>query len=79
MRRYQAVGKFELEKNVLVMRRIHVRLKLKAEGSDRETAPRVHGMIVDKCPVYRSLKAAMAMTTEADSRDRRFCSGIARV
>jgi len=24
----------------------------------------VHGIFADKCPVYRSLKAAIAMTTE---------------
>ena len=52
------------EENVLVIRRTHVRLKLKAEESDRKTATRIHGIFVDKCPVYRSLKAAMAMTTE---------------
>jgi uncharacterized OsmC-like protein len=49
---------------VLVIRRIHVRLKLRAEESDWETATRVHGIFVDKCPVYRSLKAAIVMTTE---------------
>ena len=32
--------------------------------SDWETATRVHGIFADKCPVYRSLKAAIAMTTE---------------
>ena len=58
------MGEIELEENVLVIRRIHVRLKLKAEESDWETATRVHGIFADKCPVYRSLKAAIAMTTE---------------
>jgi hypothetical protein len=59
-----AVGEIELEDNVLVIRRIHVRLRLKADEPVRETATRVHGFFVDKCPVYRSLKAAIAMTTE---------------
>jgi uncharacterized OsmC-like protein len=58
------VGEIELEDNVLVIRRIHVRFNLKAEESDWETANRVHGIFADKCPVYRSLKAAIAMTTE---------------
>ena len=58
------MGEIELEENVLVIRRIHVRLKLKAEESNWETATRVHGIFADKCPVYRSLKAAIAMTTE---------------
>jgi uncharacterized OsmC-like protein len=60
----EAVGEIELEDNVLVIRRIHVRLKLKAEESHWETANRVHGIFADKCPIYRSLKAAIAMTTE---------------
>jgi uncharacterized OsmC-like protein len=41
-----------------------VRLRLKAGEAHRETANRVHGIFADKCPVYRSLKAAIAMTTE---------------
>jgi hypothetical protein len=32
-----------------------------------EPATRVHGIFADKCPVYRSLKAAIAMTTELTS------------
>jgi len=34
----EAVGEVELDDNVLVIRRIHVVLKLKAEESHRETA-----------------------------------------
>jgi uncharacterized OsmC-like protein len=58
------VGEVELEDNVLVIRRIHVRLKLRAPETHWETANRVHGFFADKCPVFRSLKAAIAMTTE---------------
>ncbi len=54
----------ELEDNVLVIRRIHVRLILKAEESHWETARRVHGFFADKCPVYRTLKDAIQTTTE---------------
>ena len=60
----ETVGEVELEDNVLVIRRIHVVLKLKAEESHRETASRVHGFYADKCPVYRTLKPAIAITTE---------------
>ena len=60
----EAVGEIELEENVLVIRRIHVRMRLRAEEAHRKTATRVHGIFADKCPVYRSLKAAIAMTTE---------------
>jgi uncharacterized OsmC-like protein len=60
----ETVGEVELEDNVLVIRRIHVVLKLKAEDSHRETALRVHGFYADKCPIYRTLKPAIAITTE---------------
>ena len=60
----EAVGEVELEDNVLVIRRIHVKLKLKALETHRETATRVHGLYADRCPVYRTLKPAIAITTE---------------
>jgi uncharacterized OsmC-like protein len=60
----EAVGEVELEENVLVIKRIHVRMRLKAEEPHSETATRVHRMYADRCPVYRSLKAAIAITTE---------------
>ena len=60
----ETVGEVELEDHVLVIRRIHVVLKLKTEESQRETAIRVHGFYADKCPVYRTLKPAIAITTE---------------
>jgi len=60
----EAVGEVELDDGVLVIRRIHVVLKLKAEESQRETAQRVHGFFADRCPVYRTLKPAIAITTE---------------
>jgi uncharacterized OsmC-like protein len=60
----EAAGEIELEDNVLVIRRMHVRLTLKAPQADWEAAGRVHGFFADKCPVFRSLKAAIAITTE---------------
>jgi uncharacterized OsmC-like protein len=59
-----AVGEIETEEGVLVIRRIHIRLNLKAPAAARETAERVHGFYRDHCPVYRSLRAAIAITTE---------------
>ena len=58
------MGEIEKEDGVLVIRRIHVRLRLKANEDQRATAERVHGMFADRCPVYRSLRDAIAMTTE---------------
>jgi uncharacterized OsmC-like protein len=39
-------------------------MNLKAPASERETAERVHGFYQDRCPVYRTLKPAIAITTE---------------
>ena len=58
------MGEVELEDNVLVIRRIHVRLILKTEESNWGTASRVHGFFAGKCPIYVSLKAAIQITTE---------------
>ena len=60
----EAIGEVELEDNVLVIRRIHVILQLKALESQRETASRVHGFYADRCPIYRTLKPAISITTE---------------
>ena len=60
----EAVGEIELDDGVLVIRRIHVKLHLTAGESQHETATRVHGFFAAKCPVYRSLKDAIAITTE---------------
>ena len=58
------MGEIETEDQVLVIRRIHTKLKLKAASENWDTARRVHGFFADKCPAYRSLKAAIDITTE---------------
>ena len=60
----EAVGEIELEDSVLVIKRIHVQLTLHANEAHRETAQRVYSFFADRCPVYRSLKAAIQITTE---------------
>lgn len=39
-------------------------MNLKAPAAERETSERVHGIYQDRCPVYRSLRAAIAITSE---------------
>ena len=60
------MGEIETEDHVLVIRRIHTTLKLKAQTEHWDTARRIHGFFADKCPVYRSLKAAIDITTELE-------------
>ena len=57
-------GEVGKEDGVLVIRRIHVTYRLKAGEEHRETVERVHGMHADRCPVYRTLKSAIDITTE---------------
>ena len=59
-----ATGEVETEDRVLIIRRIHVVLRLKAAPEQRETVEGVHGMFADHCPVYRTLKPAIKITTE---------------
>jgi uncharacterized OsmC-like protein len=60
----EAVGEVETEDRVLVLRRIHVKLRLKTEQSNRHAAERIHAVFADRCPIYRSLKAAIQISTE---------------
>ena len=59
----EARGEIELEDGVLVIRRIHVDFTLAASQDLGETVERVHSFYVDKCPVYRSLRAAIQITS----------------
>lgn len=49
---------------VLVIKRIHVVHILRASPNDRPTAERVHGVYADHCPLYRSVKDSIAVTSE---------------
>jgi uncharacterized OsmC-like protein len=56
-------GEVETEEGVLVIRRIHVTLKLAAPEDVRETVERVHGMYAMRCPLYRTLHTAIALSS----------------
>jgi uncharacterized OsmC-like protein len=58
-----AVGEVETDENVLVIRRIHVTMRLNAPETARETVERVHGMYASRCPVYRTLRPAIEITS----------------
>ena len=57
-------GEVGKDDGVLVIRRVHVTYRLKAGEEHRETVERVHGFHADKCPVYRTLKGCIDITTE---------------
>lgn len=52
-----------------MLRRIHVAYRLRADGADRDTVERVHGMHHRHCPVYRSIERAIDITTEIEIVD----------
>ena len=59
-------GEVETEEGVLVIRRIHVVLRLVAPEDARETVERVHGMYAMRCPLYRTLHTAIALTSSVE-------------
>ena len=59
----EVTGEVEKEEGVLVIRRIHVSFRLLASEEVRETVERVHGMYAMRCPLYRTLHKAIALTS----------------
>jgi len=56
-------GEVETEDNVLVIRRIHVAMRLIAPENAREAVERVHGFYAMRCPLYRTLHNAIQLTS----------------
>ena len=60
----------EKDGRVLIIRRIHVSYRLHGVSSDkRESAERAHGLHADYCPVARSIRDAIDVTTSLDLVD----------
>lgn len=57
------IGEVEQDDGVLVIRRIHVALRLTAAEQVRETVDRVHAMYAMRCPLYRTLHNAIQLTS----------------
>jgi uncharacterized OsmC-like protein len=61
----EAEGDIELEDEVLVIKRIRVRYALRGCPEEkREAAERAHTLHASRCPVARSIEAAIPITTE---------------
>lgn len=56
-------GEVETEDNVLVIRRIHVAMRLAAPQESRATVERVHGIYAMNCPLYRTLHKTIELTS----------------
>ena len=56
-------GEVETEDGVLVIRRIHVAMRLVAREAARETVERTHGIYAMRCPLYRTLHKTIQLTS----------------
>ncbi len=56
-------GEVETEGGTLVIKRIHVNMRLHASEDVRDVVERVHGVFANKCPVYRSINPAIPITS----------------
>lgn len=65
----EARGEIEKDGKVLIIRRIHVVYQLKLAPEHRETAQKVHGFHEDFCPVARSIKGSIEISTELNMED----------
>jgi organic hydroperoxide reductase OsmC/OhrA len=60
------VGEIETENKVLVIKRITITLHLTADEEDRESVERVLEVYEDGCPVARSIRASIGITSKLD-------------
>jgi uncharacterized OsmC-like protein len=59
-------GEVETEEGVLVIRRIHVAMRLVAPEASRETVERTHAVYAMRCPLYRTLHEAIQLTSSCE-------------
>jgi uncharacterized OsmC-like protein len=62
----EVTGEVEPDEGVLVIRRIHVAMRLVADEKVRETVERVHGVYAMRCPLYRTLHTAITLTSAVE-------------
>jgi len=63
-------GEVEEEDGVLVIRRIHVSMRLVASEEIREKVERVHAIYAMKCPLYRTLHNTIQLTSSFELTDK---------
>ncbi len=59
-------GEVETDEGVLVIRRIHVAMRLAAPAEARPTVVRVHEVYAMRCPLYRTLHGAIALSSSVE-------------
>src|ERR1700739_3910684 len=59
----EVTGEVETEEGVLVIRRIHVAMRLVAPAAAREAVERTDGIYAMRCPLYRTLHKTIQLTS----------------
>jgi len=59
----EVTGEVETEEGVLVIRRIHVAMRLVAPEETRATVERTHAIYAMRCPLYRTLHKAIQLSS----------------
>jgi uncharacterized OsmC-like protein len=59
----EVTGEVETEENVLVIRRIHVAMRLMAPQDLKTIVERVHGIYAMRCPLYRTFHKTIQLTS----------------
>ena len=56
-------GEVEQEDGVLVIRRVHVSMRLQGDEAKRQIIERVHSIYAMSCPLYRTLHNAIQLSS----------------
>jgi uncharacterized OsmC-like protein len=59
-------GEVETEEGVLIIRRIHVAMRLEAPEESRAMIQRVHDLYAMKCPLYRTFRHAIQLSSSVE-------------
>jgi uncharacterized OsmC-like protein len=59
-------GEVETGDGVLVVRRINVAMRLVADERSRELVDRAHGLYAMNCPLHRTLRSAIALSSSVE-------------
>jgi uncharacterized OsmC-like protein len=59
----EVTGEVETDEGVLVIRSVHVEMRLVAPEEARATVERTHGIYAMRCPLYRTLHKAILLTS----------------
>jgi uncharacterized OsmC-like protein len=62
----EVTGEVETDEGVLVIRRIHVVLRLVAPQEVKDTVERVHDIYAMRCPLYRTFYKTIQLTSSVE-------------